>query len=172
MKQNNYGEMIFDNNDVADLLMRGREVESLNGMLVDSTVNIEKIVEFVEDFPNEFVYYNYVDDELIPEWDHVQQQNWHMPQAYKDLDIAEYILSLCANETELQRCAEELLLFQERDLFNLLKYLKYLVDVMTKNHVIWGVGRGSSTASYVLYKLNVHKIDSIFYKLNINEFLR
>lgn len=173
MKQNNLGQMIFNEADIADLLMQGREVDSLTNMLVDSSVNIEKIVEFVEDFPNNtFIYYKFIDGELVPEWDHVQQQNWHMPQEYKDLDIAQHILELCSSEAELQRVGEELLLYQEHDLFNLLKYLKYLVDVMTANRVIWGVGRGSSTASYVLYKLGVHRINSMFYELNIREFLR
>ena len=172
MKQNNYGEIIFNDNDVADLLMQGRDINSLNGMLVDSTVNIEKIVEFVDDFPNKFVCYNYVNDQLIPEWDHVKQQNWHMPQEYKDMDIAQYILDLCTGEAELQRCGEELLLYQEKDLFNLLKFLKYLVDIMKANNVIWGVGRGSSVASFVLYKMGVHRINSMFYKLHISEFLR
>ena len=65
-----------------------------------------------------------------------------------------------------------MLLYQERDLFNLLRYLKYLVDVMTANRVIWGVGRGSSVSSYVLYKLGVHRIDSLYYKLDVGEFLR
>jgi DNA polymerase III alpha subunit len=172
MKKNKYGEMIFNDNDVADLLMQGRELDSLNGMLVDSTVNIEKIVEFVDDFPNNFVCYNFVDNQLIPDWDHVKQQNWHMPQEYKNMDIAQYILDLCENEAELQRCGEELLLYQERDLFNLLKFLKYLVDIMLTNNVIWGVGRGSSVASFVLYKMGVHRINSMFYKLHISEFLR
>jgi DNA polymerase-3 subunit alpha len=88
------------------------------------------------------------------------------------MDVAEYILSLCNNDAELQRCGEELFLYQQHNLFNLLKYLKYLVDVMKENHVIWGVGRGSSTASYILYKMGVHKIDSLFYNLSITEFLR
>jgi len=95
--------MIFTDNDVADLLMQGRDINSLNGMLVDSTVNIEKIVEFVDDFPNKFIFYNYVDDQLIPDWDHVKQQKWHMPQEYKDMDIAQYILDLCSDEAELQQ---------------------------------------------------------------------
>jgi len=43
---------------------------------------------------------------------------------------------------------------------------------MKENRVIWGVGRGSSVASYVLYKLGVHRIDSMYYNLDINEFLR
>ena len=65
-----------------------------------------------------------------------------------------------------------LLLYQERDLFNLLRYLVYLVDIMKDNHIIWGVGRGSSVASYVLYLLEIHKVDSMYYDLDINEFLR
>ncbi len=43
---------------------------------------------------------------------------------------------------------------------------------MRENHVIWGVGRGSSVSSYVLYKLGIHRIDSIFYDLDVEEFLR
>jgi DNA polymerase III alpha subunit len=95
-----------------------------------------------------------------------------MPDEYKNLDIAEYVLGLCQTDAELQRVGEELLLFQERDLFNLLRYLKYLVDVMTTNNLIWGVGRGSSTASYVLYLLGVHRINSMYYELDPREFLR
>ena len=64
------------------------------------------------------------------------------------------------------------MLYQERDLFNLLRYLKYLVDTMTQNQCIWGVGRGSSVASYVLYLLGVHRINSMYYELDIREFLR
>ena len=95
-----------------------------------------------------------------------------MPQDYKDMDIAKWIIEQCKTQPELQRVAEELLLFQERGLFDLLKYLKYLVDTMRDNGVIWGVGRGSSVASYVLYLIGIHKVDSMYYDLPINEFLR
>jgi DNA polymerase-3 subunit alpha len=95
-----------------------------------------------------------------------------MPDQYRDLDIASYVLNLCQGEAELQRCGAELLLYQERDLFDLLKYLKYLVDIMRDNNIIWGVGRGSSVSSFVLYKLGVHRIDSLYYNLDIGEFLR
>ena len=88
------------------------------------------------------------------------------------MDIAAHVLGLCESEAELQRCGQELLLYQERNLFKLLQYLKYLVDVMQQNNVIWGVGRGSSVASYVLYKLGVHRIDSMYYNLDVGEFLR
>ena len=95
-----------------------------------------------------------------------------MPDEYKSLDIASWVLTQCTKQEQLQRCGQELLLFQDRNLFNLLRYLKYLVDVMKENNVIWGVGRGSSVASYVLYLIGVHKIDSMYYDLSISEFLR
>ena len=166
--------MIFNENDVLDQLMKGRDVDSLKGMLVDETVDIEQIVNFVDQFPTTFIPYTFTSDHdiAIPIWDAAQQRKWHMPQQYQDMDIAEYVLNLCTDDAELQRCGEELLLYQQHDLFNLLKYLKYLVDVMKENHVIWGVGRGSSVASFVLYKLGVHRINSIFYNLSITEFLR
>ena len=171
MKQNNVGEMIFNEQDVCDLLMQGREPTSIKCMLVDSSVDIEQAIQFVERAP-EFIKYSGRTDILTNVFDQEHQARWHMPEEYKNLDIAEYVLGLCSTEAELQRVGHELLLYQERDLFNLLRYLKYLVDLMTENRVIWGVGRGSSVASYVLYKLGVHRIDSMFYNLEPEEFLR
>jgi DNA polymerase III alpha subunit len=111
-------------------------------------------------------------DQTVEEFDRVLQKNWRMPAEYKELDIASYILSLCKEEYELQRVGQELLLYQERNLFDLLRYLKYLVDTLRKNNVVWGVGRGSSVASYVLFLIGVHKIDSLYYNLDIDEFLK
>jgi hypothetical protein len=119
-----------------------------------------------------YVPLDYKEDVPVELFDHVQQSNWYMPDEYKTLDIAQWLLDQCATEPELQRVGEELLLYQERDLFNLLRYLKYFVDTMRKHNVVWGLGRGSSVASYVLYLLGVHKINSMFYDLDIGEFLR
>jgi DNA polymerase III alpha subunit len=95
-----------------------------------------------------------------------------MPQQYKDMDIAQFVLEQCQDDSELQRAGMELLLFQERDMFDLLKYLKYLVDTMRENNIIWGVGRGSSVSSFVLYLIVIHKINSLYYDLSIEEFLK
>ena len=173
MKQNNYGEIIFSEDDVCDLIMQGRNVSSFQGMLVDNSVDLEKAALLLDCVPA-LINYNTLNDktESIQEFDRRLQQNWHMPDSYKQLDIAQHILDLCTTDTELQRCGHELLLYQERDLFDLLRFLKYLVDTMSEHQVIWGVGRGSSVASYVLYKLGVHRIDSMFYELDVEEFLR
>jgi DNA polymerase III alpha subunit len=173
MQQNKFGELVFSENDMCDLLMQGHSVDSLKHVVVDQTVNLEELVMHIER-PNSLLTWTfpYNQDTSVPEFHLTQQTNWHMPEEYKQLDIAAYILKLCTTEAELQRCGEELLLYQERDLFNLLKYLKYLVDVMIENKLIWGVGRGSSVASYALYKLGVHRINSLYYNLDPGEFLR
>ena len=105
-------------------------------------------------------------------FDQKLQSKWRMPDEYYELDIAAWVLDRCDTDAELQRCGEELLLYQERDAFDLLKYLKYLVDTMRKHNIIWGVGRGSSVASFVLYKIGVHRINSLYYDLDPREFLK
>ena len=162
--------MIFSESDVCDLIMQGCDLSTLNRMIVDHTVDLSAIPPVLDPVPG-FLPQQFRDC-AVEDWHAQNQTNWHMPDQYKNLDIAEHVLKLCNTDAELQRCGQELLLYQERDLFPLLQYLAYLVNVMKTNRVIWGVGRGSSVASYVLYLLGVHRIDSLFYDLSIDEFLR
>ena len=167
MKTDQYGQIIYNESDLVSMIMRDATIE---GMLVEPSVTLETASAYLEQVPK-LVEYAFT-DMTVAEFDVIKQNSWHMPDEYKQLDIAEYILSLCDSDAKLQRCGNELLLFQERNLFDLLRYLKYLVDTLTANHMIWGVGRGSSVASYVLYLLGVHRIDSMFYDLDAREFLR
>lgn len=170
MKQNKFGELIFSESDVCDLLMQGHDMTKLSGMIVDESVKLDQWPDIINPVP-EFLAQRF-HNQSVPEFHAQQQANWHMPKDYKELDIAAHVLNLCDSEAELQRCGAELMLYQERGLFDLLRYLKYLVDVMQTNKIIWGVGRGSSVASFVLYKLGVHRINSLYYNLDIEEFLR
>jgi DNA polymerase III alpha subunit len=106
------------------------------------------------------------------EWHETNQNIWFMPDEYKNMDIAKWLLEQAKHETELQRTGKELLMYAERDMLDLLRYLKYLVDTLRSNNIVWGVGRGSSVASFVLYLIGVHKINSITYNLDIEEFIR
>lgn len=171
MKQNTNGELIFSESDLCDLVMQGHNITEMKRVIIDQTVDLETAAMILEKVPD-FVRYNELSETGLAEFDHRCQETWFMPVEYKNLDIAEYVLSLCRSDAELQRCGQELMLYQERDLFDLLRYLKYLVDLMNQNNLIWGVGRGSSVASYVLYKLGVHRIDSMYYDLDPGEFLR
>jgi len=172
MKTDHLGQMIFSEQDCVHMLMRGHKMP-VNGMLVDATVDLETAAAILEHVPK-FVQYNELTMQAVTveDFDRENQGQWLMPDEYKNLDIAEHVLGLCQNEAALQRVGEELLLYQARDLFDLLRYLKFLVDIMKSNSLIWGVGRGSSVASYVLYLLEVHRIDSLHYNLDIAEFLR
>lgn len=172
MIKNKFGEHVYTESDICDLLMQGHEPQVFDGMYVDN-INLEEMSHILENVPA-FISYDAVarDAVTVEQYDHRCQNTWFMPDEYKQLDIAEHVLSLCETDAQLQRVGQELLLYQERNLFDLLRYLKYLVDVMTENHVIWGVGRGSSVASYVLYLLGVHRIDSLYYDLDPEEFLR
>ncbi len=167
MIKDKFGQYIYNENDVLDLVMREIDIEHTN-LLVTELDTKQLNNAFGTITTTEYTE----PTETLSEFDTNNQKNWYMPDDYKQLDIAEYVLSLCTTQEELQRCGIELLMYQDRNLFNLLRYLKYLVDTMKENNIIWGVGRGSSVSSYILYKMEVHKVDSMFYNLDVGEFLR
>lgn len=170
MKYDQYGQTYTTSNELCDLLYKNPQLDISLFQVEDSIEYNRSVAELHAELDLLDSYHSI--SQTVEEFDRVLQTNWRMPQEYKDLDIAEYALSLCQQEHELQRVGEELILYQERNLFDLLRYLKYLVDTLRKNNVVWGVGRGSSVASYVLFLLGVHKIDSLYYNLDINEFLK
>ena len=173
MLTNKFGEIVLEEQDLCDAVMKGQTIWNLPRITVDPAVDLQRLIHRLED-PSSVLTWTFPEnsDISVPEFDHVRQSHWFMPDEYKQIDIAKHVLELCVTDAELQRVGEELLLYQEHDLFDLLRYMKYLVDVMRENQVIWGVGRGSSVASYVLYLLGVHRINSMYYDLDPKEFLR
>jgi len=173
MMTDKFGEIVLDENDLCDLAMQGRNITDLKQVTVDPALDLQNLISQIQD-PGGLQTWRLPEqrDISVPEFDREKQSQWFMPNEYKNVDIAKHILDLCTTQEQLQRVGEELLLFQEHDLFDLLRYLRYLVAVMRENRIIWGVGRGSSVASYVLYLLGVHRIDSMYYDLDPREFLR
>lgn len=103
--------------------------------------------------------------------DKIDSTIWFMPKEYKDMDIERYLVEICPEEHH-ERLVDELQEYRQRNLLPLLRQMKYIVDTLRENNIVWGVGRGSSVASYVLFLLGVHKIDSIKYKLPLEEFFK
>jgi DNA polymerase III alpha subunit len=101
----------------------------------------------------------------------VNEDNWFIPDEYKNMDIEKFLIEQCPIQNH-ERLATELKLFKEHDMTMVLKSMKYLIDTMRSNGIVWGVGRGSSVASYALFLIGVHKIDPIKYNLSINEFFK
>lgn len=111
-------------------------------------------------------------EQLVDNIEYSKQFN--IPQHYLELDVEQYIRALVpqADAKRKARVEAELELFRTRNLFSILQLLIYIIDTMRKHNLVWGVGRGSSVASYCLYLIGVHKIDSVKYNLDIREFLK
>jgi DNA polymerase III alpha subunit len=168
MRTDKYGQLILSEQELCELYLQFPD-RIISQAVVEQTINISTELE-LDRVPKIIQWSD--SSETVHEFDQRLQSNWHMPQEYRDLDIARWVLEQCKTDAELQRVGEELLLYLDRELFPLLQYLKYLVDTMRANNIVWGVGRGSSVSSYVLYLIGVHRIDSLYYDLDIKEFLR
>lgn len=135
-----------------------------NGKIeIDPELEIENVPELLE---------HTLAQVSVADFDEEMRSKWHMPQKYRELDIAAWLLEQCKHEEELQRVGKELLLYQKRGQFLLLQYMKYLVDLMREHNIVWGVGRGSSVSSFVLFLIGIHRINSIYYGLDVEEFLK
>ena len=168
MQTDIYGQQIYNEMELCLLYLQDPN-RTIKRALVENEIKFDEVLE-LENAP-ELIQYNKL-DMTVEQFDNNNQSSWLMPEQYKTMDIAQYILNQCQGEAELQRAGKELLLFQERDMFVLLRYLKYLVDTMRENNIVWGVGRGSSVASFVLFLLGIHRINSLYYDLSIDEFLK
>lgn len=168
MKNDSFGRQLLSEDDLCHIYLRNPE-QKIKNALVETNIYFDPNLE-ISNKPITQLY-----NELsvsLEMFDDTNQNTWFIPEEYKNMDIAQYVLNLCETDYELQRVGDELIKFQERDMFPLLRYCKYLVDTMRKHNVVWGVGRGSSVSSYVLFLIGIHRINSIFYDLSIDEFLK
>jgi DNA polymerase III alpha subunit len=173
MKTNQYGQIQISEQEAFEVLYSQR-IDTLENVFLDRNILVDQYnnacdinadrISRLEHLPNL--------DVSVEQFDTNLQDNWFMPESYRTFDMEEHLFSLCKNNVEIDRVSEELKLFAQYDMITLLCYLKYLVDTMRENNIVWGVGRGSSVASYCLYLLGVHKIDSIKFSLDIREFLK
>lgn len=168
MKIDKFGNTVYQDRDLIELIYQNKE-DFLDQVLVENSDEITKFEKYLN--INLKKINNFFDDLDLSDFDKICQKDWFIPEEYKNMDIEGFLTHVCPKEN-YQRLIEELQEFRERDMLMLLKVLKYLVDTFRKNNIVWGVGRGSSVASYTLFLIGIHKIDSIKYKLDWREFLR
>ena len=171
MIKNNYGQPIYNEQDLFDLYMTNPTTKLKHAVIVDEVVPFDPALE-LENVPNLVKELTENINMSVEDFDQILRSQWFMPDEYKTFDIAKFVLDQCTHEEELQRAGKELLMYEKRGLFTLLQYMKYLVDLMRKNNIVWGVGRGSSVSSFVLFLIGIHRINSLHYDLNIEEFLK
>ena len=165
-----FGQTVLDSQDVVELLYQHPDLD-LGRLVMRDPEQFQRSCQELHlnyAMPQKYT----APDMTLEQFDQQCQSQWFMPDDYKNFDIVSWLLERCESEPELQRVAEELLLYQQRDLMPLLCYLKYLVDTLRQHAIVWGVGRGSSVASYVLYLIGVHRVNSLYYDLDIKEFLK
>ena len=173
MNIDKYGNVILDSKEAFESLYSGR-LQDLENIFLQSTTDIDQFNLSVDTNADHIPkIHQYSEPNYTMEFaDNLRQDIWYMPDNYKTFDIENWVLGQAPDIIAWTRVKEELELFTQHNMITLLKYLKYLVDTMRENKIVWGVGRGSSVASYVLYLIGVHKIDSIKYELDIKEFLK
>jgi DNA polymerase III alpha subunit len=169
VKIDQYGRIELSESETFNALYTGR-LSSLDGVNVDSVEQFNSARELNADRISVLEKLTELDISL-EDYDQIQQSQWFMPDEYKNMDIEQFLVDQCPKQN-YERLVDELVLFRQYNMIAVLKYCKYLVDTMRKHNIIWGVGRGSSVASYVLYLIGIHKIDSIKYNLDIREFLK
>lgn len=167
MKTDNLGRAILEEQEVLECLYNDKDITELN---VDKTI-LDRYNKTVSQLKTGKAL-KVLEDMDLQSFDTQNQKDWYMPEEFNSIDIESYVLGLTNTNEEINRVKQELELYNKFGLYTVLKFLIYLIDVMRKNNIVWGVGRGSSVSSYILYLIGVHKVNSILYKLDINDFLR
>jgi len=158
---NNKGQMYIDDNEIVELMLANRQVK----ILPSNKTSFQQFESTCKKYGLSVPFKLASDRSDI---------HWAMPPEYENLDVQDYIHKLHPDLHEAQwiRVADELHEFETRNLIDLLRFLCYFVSVLRSNNIVYGVGRGSSIASYVLYLIGIHRIDSYKFNLDIKEFLK
>ena len=171
LKTDQLGIPQFTDKNLIDMIYSGH-IDQCHIVLCDPSDDIDRFNLAAEDhgLPTLTKYIPIDVDKAV--FDTALQSEWFMPDEYKQIEISKYLLDKCNTADEKARVIDELAEFNKRNMRMVLRYMIYLVDFMRENNIIWGVGRGSSVSSYILYLIGIHRIDSIKYKLDYSEFFK
>jgi DNA polymerase III alpha subunit len=166
------GVSILEPEQLQDFLMRGVQPAELR--VTELTPEVEQFNALVSQFDrisdglNETVVYDLT---------------WQLPEPYLSLDVVEHVqvvfgerlpgLAYNSAQTELAitRVARELEEFETRGLNELLRTIIYVLARFKETGQVFGVGRGSSCASFILFLLGLHVVDPIKFDVPLEEFM-
>lgn len=107
---------------------------------------------------------------------------WLLPSKYANLDLRSHVLQAFEKhetvstyspelrEKALQRIDAELQEIQVRGMVEFFRTVCYVLDEFRRTETVWGVGRGSSCASYILFVLGLHVVDAVRFEVPLEEF--
>lgn len=171
MKLDSLGIPQFTEQDLVDMIYKG-DIDKCYQVLCTSTPEVEEFNQAVKRFG--FDQLNMYSEPQVDQatFDSIMQTEWFMPESYHEFDLHQYLIDKCNSNDEVERVELEFKEYTNRNMLNILRYMVYLVDFMREHKIVWGVGRGSSVASFVLYLIGIHRINSIQYGLDFHEFMR
>ena len=168
-KTNEHGDVIFTEDDAIDLLYTNPDFDISKLFFEDIAKYDSALKELGLDL---LTIRNTPERGSLPEFDHKNCEQWHMPESYYQINVLQWLLERCQTDEERMRVQLEYDLFEKKKFVRVLQFLIYFVDTLRGNNIVWGVGRGSSVASFCLFLIGVHKINPLLYNLDITEFLR
>lgn len=172
MRVNQYGQVIRSEKEVIDILFQNPNLE-ISSIDFDNSNVVEKFNSSSRACDIKIKIRKNQDIDIdVTNFDKLYQNQWFIPEEISNFDIETWLYEQCKTEKEFFRVKEELELYHHFKLRQILVISKYLVDTFRKNQLVWGVGRGSSVASYCLYLIGLHKINSLEYNLDVAEFLK
>ena len=171
VKVNMYGQAILSSSDLQQLILQGRNIGHLN---VIPDEEIELFNQYQADLLKETITFLGEPEEKLTfdEFHQERADEWIFPVVYQQIDVRAWLLDKCTTQIEIDRVLLEYSLYEERGLIMLLRLFIYLVEYMRNNGFIWGVGRGSSVSSYILYLIGIHRVNSLKYNLEISDYLK
>ena len=169
IKTNEYGDCVFTEQNAIDLLYTNPDFDITKLFFEDVSQYNNTVKELGLNFP---ALKTVPQRGNASDFDKHNCDNWHMPESYTKINVLQWLLDRCQTDAEKLRVQTEYDLFEKKNFVRVLQFLIYFVDTLRANNIVWGVGRGSSVASFCLFLIGVHKINPLLYNLDHREFLR
>ena len=164
----------YDSNDTHKLLLQGLAPSQISTSQL--TPDIEHFNSLVET-PAEMIQLSPLDDEIFKSF---TPDAYLIPDEYKNLDLTTYVKSKYEEhlsnsgeqktENAARRINIELDEIKKRNVELLFKTIIYIVDIFKQQGIIYGIGRGSSCASYILFLIGLNSVDPLKFDISIEEF--
>lgn len=166
-----YGRLKMDTEDIINLYVQQGVEKNIH---ITDNDEYEKYIKYNKKFNRNYDSLKKLEPINIDSNTYLQEysKEWIIPEKYYDYDIIEILKSRCNNTTELDRMIKELNEFVKRDQIQILYLMFYLVDWLKENNIVWGVGRGSSVASFVLYLIGINRINPLEFDIDMYEFFK
>lgn len=155
-----------------ELLLMGLHPSQISTKQITSDIrNHNSLVDFEEDKIRISKQNEEIQTSFLP-------SDYQLPSEYLLMDLREYVFdklkskdmsAVQMNEAQ-KRVERELEEIAKRKIEMLFKTIIYVVDTFNKNDVVFGVGRGSSCACYILYLIGLNLVNPLKYNIPVEEF--